>query len=80
MNEEKYSRTVLVLTSSGVFKSDAKPLLVYIFQFLNAEQCLLHILRGCGKNGYVFPLNIGSHSGVVTGVPVTDENTITMFL
>lgn len=35
--------------------------------------------RGCMENGYGFPLNIGSHSGVAA-VSVTDENTITMIL
>lgn len=79
MNEDKHSHTVLVLTSSGVFKSNAKPILAYIFKFLHAEQCLLHFLRGYVENGYSFPLNIVSHSGDAA-VSVTDENTITTFL
>lgn len=79
MNEDKHSHTVLVLTSSGVLESDAKPILAYVFQFLHAEQCLLHFLRGYVEDGYSFPLNIVSHSGVAA-VSVTDENTITTFL
>lgn len=66
---------------SGVFKSDAKEVLTRILQLLHAEQFLpFAFSQGLRVgNGYGFPLNIVSHSGVAA-VSVTDETTITLFL